>query len=251
MKSASFTPSPLLDLVESLTSSPEKVRSSSVPTRRRSNSLSSRWSLVDCPQDFVKSIAQLVYHSLYSKEKTSQQRRALAKVDPWSRLNPTIEEDIRTLVLPRTIEAFLKSVVSTLKLESEIQVQAMVLLDRLLGEKSLCLHHANWKPVLISVLMVSCKAYDDQAVWNSDFVRCQPGLTCSILKRLESLLLTQLEFRLTVSVSSYEKYRFELKHLQSTTLSLEKPNFGLAQRCADVNLGDEITEPVWAKVDSM
>jgi hypothetical protein len=62
--------------------------------------------------------------------------------------------------------------------------------------------------------MVACKAYDDKAVYNNDFIDCQRGLTPTILTRLEQHFLQVLDFKVNLKVSDYLRYFFELKHLQ-------------------------------------
>lgn len=101
----------------------------------------------------------------------------------------------------------------TINDQVEIQVMAIVFLDRLLTN-GLTLHYGNWRPVLLSVSMVACKTYDDKAVYNNDFIDCQRGLTPTLLTRLEQHLLQVLDFKVNLKVSDYLRYFFELKHLQ-------------------------------------
>lgn len=164
-----------------------------------------------------------------SSNLTYHQRKGLAKNDVFCSLNPTLNYDLETLVLPRTVKIFLSTVVNNLKLEVEIQVMAMVLLDRLLSStpknstSPFILHHGNWKPVTLGVCMVACKAYDDKAVFNSDFLSCQLGLTTAILSAIEKHILQLIDFRVSLSVSDYQRYWFELRHLQGVPSSIKAP----------------------------
>lgn len=174
------------------------------------------------------SMSQLVYHSI-PPNLTFAQRKAMTKNDIFSTLNPTLGYDLETLVLPRTVKIFISTLVAHLRLEVEIQVMAMVLLDRLLTSAKydpsmpFVLHHGNWKPVTLGVCMVACKAYDDKAVFNSDFLSCQAGLTASILTNIEKNILRLIDFRVSLSVSDYQRYWFELRHLQGVPTSMKAP----------------------------
>lgn len=175
-------------------------------------------------------MSDLVYHSIPLDE-SYHMRVTRSKSDVWCTFNPSLSQDLSSLLTPRTVKTFLSTLVQKLKLEVccndclrltlqvEIQVMAIVFLDRLLSN-GLTLHYGNWRPVLLSVSMVACKTYDDKAVYNNDFIDCQRGLTPTLLTRLEQHLLQVLDFKVNLKVSDYLRYFFELKHLQGMQASL-------------------------------
>eukprot|EP01126_Amoeba_proteus_P012476 TRINITY_DN15142_c0_g1_i2.p1 TRINITY_DN15142_c0_g1~~TRINITY_DN15142_c0_g1_i2.p1 ORF type:complete len:258 (-),score=19.71 TRINITY_DN15142_c0_g1_i2:65-838(-) len=214
-----FTLLALLNLIDCLTPPSTPPRG-----RRRSNSDHSRWGEVfSNSEDFVQSMTELVYHSIPLNE-LPVMRKIRAQTDSWCQFNPTLMEDLTSLLTLRAVKTFITTVVQKLKLESEIQVMSTVFLDRLLA-KGLILHCGNWKPVLLAVSMVACKAYDDKAVYNNDFVDCQKGLTPSILLGLEHHLLKELDFNVNLKLSDYQLYLFELRHLQGVGSPLKSPVF--------------------------
>eukprot|EP01126_Amoeba_proteus_P054613 TRINITY_DN672_c0_g2_i5.p1 TRINITY_DN672_c0_g2~~TRINITY_DN672_c0_g2_i5.p1 ORF type:complete len:249 (+),score=26.63 TRINITY_DN672_c0_g2_i5:178-924(+) len=209
----------LLDLVDRLTPPSTPPRG-----RRRSNSDHSRWGEVSSnPEDLIQSMSELVFHSINLHESATA-RRIRAQSDPWCRFNPTLQDDLATLLTARSIKSFLSTIVEKLKLELEIQVMSTVFMDRLLTN-GLTLHYGNWKPVLLAVSMVACKAYDDKAVYNNDFVDCQKGLTATLLTKLEQHLLKELDFKVNLKLSDYQRYLFELRHLQGVASPLKSPVF--------------------------
>jgi len=169
-------------------------------------------------------MARLVYY--YIPDHSYAVRKGLAKKDPFSALNPSLGTDLETLVLPRTVRMFLSTIVENLSLEVEIQVLAMGLLDRLLSSTcpvtstKFILHHGNWRPVVLGAAIVACKVYDDKAVYVADFVSCQRGLTPKMLCKLERLILTMVDFKVSLSVSDYHRYWFELRNLPSQGISV-------------------------------
>eukprot|EP01126_Amoeba_proteus_P054607 TRINITY_DN672_c0_g1_i11.p2 TRINITY_DN672_c0_g1~~TRINITY_DN672_c0_g1_i11.p2 ORF type:complete len:113 (-),score=16.12 TRINITY_DN672_c0_g1_i11:468-806(-) len=70
-------------------------------------------------------MSELVFHSINLHESATA-RRIRAQSDPWCRFNPTLQDDLATLLTARSIKSFLSTIVEKLKLELEIQVMVCV-----------------------------------------------------------------------------------------------------------------------------
>ncbi len=67
--------------------------------------------------------------------------------------------------------------------------------------------------MLVTVLLLSSKIWDDYHVRNADYCKLFEGLTLTRVNQLESTLLNILTFRLFVNVSEYSKYHFQIQDL--------------------------------------
>jgi hypothetical protein len=59
--------------------------------------------------------------------------------------------------------------------------------------------------------MLASKVWEDQAVWNVDFIELFPTLTVKDLNKLEGALLNYLEFSVGIKASEYVKVYFDLR----------------------------------------
>ena len=73
----------------------------------------------------------------------------------------------------------------------------------------------NWRRLTLSTLMLASKVWEDQAVWNIDFIELFPSINVKELNRLEQGLLSFLEFSVSVKAGEYVKVFFELRENSS------------------------------------
>lgn len=114
---------------------------------------------------------------------------------------PTIEE----------IEKFVYSVHKVGQLAPESLVMGMTYLIRAQSLSTLRLYPHNWKRFLLSCLILASKVWEDQAVWNVDFVDQFPNTSPSDLGKLEKLLLSLLNFDVSLNASQYAKTYFDVR----------------------------------------
>jgi len=97
------------------------------------------------------------------------------------------------------------------RLSPEAGIMCMIYIKRLLKKSSLKMVPENWRRVTMSCLMLASKVWEDQAVWNVDFIDLFPNLSVKDLNRLETQLLNSLEFSVSIPASEYVKTYFELR----------------------------------------
>mmetsp|Transcript_12893 Transcript_12893/g.40697 ORF Transcript_12893/g.40697 Transcript_12893/m.40697 type:complete len:469 (-) Transcript_12893:1248-2654(-) len=95
-------------------------------------------------------------------------------------------------------------------------VMFALLLDRLRTRMNLT--PQCWRRVVLSTLILSCKVWEDEAVWNSDFEELFPELDNKTLTQLEKQLLIILSYQVTMTAAQYAEYFFAMKSLAPAAL---------------------------------
>lgn len=89
----------------------------------------------------------------------------------------------------------------------------MAYVDRLVMFAGLSFNTYTWRRIVLGCIILASKVWEDQAVWNVDFIDVFPNLTLQDLGRLERCALDGLKFNVTLKSSVYTKYYFELRRL--------------------------------------
>jgi len=110
-----------------------------------------------------------------------------------------------------TIYHFLNTIFKVEKLPAEPGIMCLIYMRRLITKAKLKLHASNWRRVALSALILASKVWEDQAVWNVDFIELFPNVTVQDLNRLEKYILKILEFVVSIKSSEYVKIYFELR----------------------------------------
>jgi hypothetical protein len=134
----------------------------------------------------------------------------------WSEESHPFNENFIDLTVSPSVNnicLFLSTTFKLVDLSAECGVMSIAYLDRMLLITGVTLHPSNWKRLFLGAMIVASKVWEDQAVWNSDFLRAFPRLTIQDLSALERGYLTQLNYYLSLKASVYAKYYFELRAL--------------------------------------
>jgi hypothetical protein len=110
-----------------------------------------------------------------------------------------------------TVYEFIKSIFSTLGLNTESCIICLVYIDRLKERNSIVLTRNNWRPVILAILIVTSKVWDDVSVWNIEFAECFPIFHIKSINLMERLMLEALDYNLYISSSQYAKYYFAVR----------------------------------------
>lgn len=133
----------------------------------------------------------------------SEEYRSLdANVDAWT-----------TTPSQKTVENFLLHIFSHTVMSSECCVMALAYMDRLLEYTAVLLQPKNWRRLLLGALIVASKVWEDDAVWNEDFLHPFPSMKIADLGELERYYLNGLQFSVTLKPSVYAEYYFRLIRL--------------------------------------
>jgi len=113
----------------------------------------------------------------------------------------------------RIIYKFLNHIFTTENLPSEVAILCLAYIERLIKATQLCLHATNWRRVLLSALILASKVWEDQAVWNVDFIDVFTDMDVTDLNTLEKAFLKHIEYNVLITGQLYAKYYFELREL--------------------------------------
>eukprot|EP01117_Protostelium_nocturnum_P007938 TRINITY_DN2834_c0_g1_i1.p1 TRINITY_DN2834_c0_g1~~TRINITY_DN2834_c0_g1_i1.p1 ORF type:complete len:946 (+),score=308.37 TRINITY_DN2834_c0_g1_i1:367-3204(+) len=126
---------------------------------------------------------------------------------------PLTRQNFNFTIVPsvETIYHFLNTIFKVEKLPAEPGIMCLIYMRRIIHKSKLILHASNWRRVTLSALILASKVWEDQAVWNVDFIELFPNITVQDLNRLEKINLKILEFNVSIKSSEYVKVYFELR----------------------------------------
>jgi len=129
--------------------------------------------------------------------------------------NPLSFEEIDTSVPPSVdlIYHFFCEIFRVENLPPQCCILCLAYIERLIDLSGLTLHGSNWKRVALSALILASKVWEEQAVWNVDFLAVFPGASVKDLAKLEKAVLNFLQFNVCLKAGEYAKYYFELRSL--------------------------------------
>jgi hypothetical protein len=130
------------------------------------------------------------------------------------------------------IYKFLNTIFKAERLGAECGILCLAYIERIIALTGLSLHASNWRRVTLSALILASKVWEDQAVWNVDFLSVFPCVTVQDLAQLEKVILNLLQFNVSLKASLYAKYYFELRSLAEND-SIQFPLEPLSKEAAE------------------
>jgi hypothetical protein len=113
----------------------------------------------------------------------------------------------------KDIYRFVFSIFKAEKLPAECAILCLAYIERLIANTKITLHGTNWRRVTLGALILASKVWEDQAVWNVDFLSVFPNVNVNDLNKLEKYFLGLLTYNVSLKASEYCKYYFELREL--------------------------------------
>eukprot|EP01118_Nematostelium_gracile_P020435 TRINITY_DN990_c0_g1_i1.p1 TRINITY_DN990_c0_g1~~TRINITY_DN990_c0_g1_i1.p1 ORF type:complete len:290 (-),score=70.48 TRINITY_DN990_c0_g1_i1:89-958(-) len=156
---------------------------------------------------FVKQINDPSQHN--KQDKTHQNNYSIFDES----VHPLTSKNVNTTDIPsvETVEKMIKSIFKIGQLAPESLIMAVAYLERINRTSSYRLFAYNWKRTLLSTLILASKVWEDQAVWNIDFIELFPLTTPSDLGQLEKKILALLGFDVSLKASEYAKIYFDIR----------------------------------------
>ncbi|KAJ3431198.1 cyclin y isoform a [Anaeramoeba flamelloides] len=205
-----------------------KIQKKHTPLQRFSslgdelNKLSKEGSIVSPKKTFVlkcvsKALKKLVLteeeeenyklHEFYAIFDESKQEK---KIFPSIDYQVPVEEEIYQ---------FLYDISLSIDLHPESFILMLVYIERMIKKTGsewgipLALTSKTWKRIVLVTLLCGFKIWQDVPIWNVDFTCVNDNLRVSDLNELEGIVLTFLEFDVSVNKATYTKYYIELSNL--------------------------------------
>ena len=106
---------------------------------------------------------------------------------------------------------FLNNIYRAERLAPECLVMCLAYTERLLASTPIRMHASNWRRLVLSSLILASKVWEDQAVWNVDFLSVFPMVSVKDLNALERTYLRVLNYNVGMKASEYAKLYFDLR----------------------------------------
>jgi hypothetical protein len=140
-------------------------------------------------------------------------KKRINKVFSETEFPLTSDVDLTQPPSQEAVYDFLSIIFNAEQLSAECGVMAMAYVDRLQALTGVSIITSTWRRISLGCLILASKVWEDQAVWNVDFLNVFPNLTVKDLNNLEREVLNGLQFNVSLKASVYAKYYFELRSL--------------------------------------
>lgn len=87
----------------------------------------------------------------------------------------------------------------------------LVYLERVIDTKRVAALPNTWRLLTLGALILASKVWEDQSVWNADFVRYYDLSSAALFTRLERSFLSLIEFNVCLKASLYLRYFIALQ----------------------------------------
>ena len=166
----------------------------------------------------MRCLAERVLDEIQPQDKTDPQNRKELEVFDEA-LHPMTTNTLETSV-PKVeeLEKFINDIFKAGDMHPAAVVMAAAYLTRTLAATSVKLYPWSWRRVLLTCLILASKVWEDESVWNVDFLELFPSSTLKDLSSCETKILNLLSFDVEINASQYTKTYFELRskaHLKS------------------------------------
>jgi len=119
--------------------------------------------------------------------------------------------DLKAIPDSEAIEKFIKSIFKVGQLAPESLIMGIAYLNRALTGQKLCIYTNTWRRLVLSCLILASKVWEDQAVWNVDFLELFPLASTYDLGQMEKKILSCLGFDVSLKASEYAQIYFDLR----------------------------------------
>jgi len=129
--------------------------------------------------------------------------------------HPLTRELLDLVNLPEihTIYRYINMIFQVQRLHTECAILCLAYIERILSSNPVVLHPENWRRIVFGSILIATKVWEDESVWNVDFLDLFPLLTLVDLNNLENRFMELLKFNVLIVGSEYAKYYFELRAL--------------------------------------
>lgn len=120
-----------------------------------------------------------------------------------------------------TITRYISFLSMCIQLTPEVNIIALVYVNRLASNAQLVLTMANWRAVWLICIILAQKMWNDRPVKIGTISKFIPPMDKIMLRNLEARVLQLLEYSIGVKPSLYVKYYFELRQLFTTIMGFK------------------------------
>jgi hypothetical protein len=112
------------------------------------------------------------------------------------------------------IYVFVNTIFHVSELSPECAILTLAFLERIMtGKEGVILTPRTWRRTIMAIVILASKVWEEQAVWNADFLEHFPKVDIQDLNSQEAHLLKLLQWDVSCPGSLYAKYYFDLRRL--------------------------------------
>jgi len=188
----------------------------------KSNSTSSLFidSTISSPKtpELVRCIAEYYQKRILTADKANYEARGTFEIFDEAK-HPLTSKKVDTNNVPPVplVEKYIRDVYKVGQLAPESLIMAVAYLDRICENVGFQLYAFNWRRIILANMILASKVWEDQAVWNVDFIEMFPSTTPHDLGQMEKKLLSMLSFDVSLKASQYATIYFDLRAQSATT----------------------------------
>lgn len=112
----------------------------------------------------------------------------------------------------KEVNDFLQPIFHSERLGAEICIMMLAYVERVMVWKDVAMLPNTWRRVCLGALILASKVWEDQSVWNVDFVHCFDNVSAHDLGKLERDFLNLIEFNVGLKASAYVRYFLALQN---------------------------------------
>jgi len=188
----------------------------------KSNSTSTLFidSTISSPKtpELVRCIAEYFTKRISPSDKTSPEERASQEIFDESKYPLTSRKvDVSNSPPLAMVEKYIRDVYKVGQLAPESLIMAVAYIDRIEETSKLKLFGYNWRRCILANMILASKVWEDQAVWNVDFIDMFPCATPHDLGQMEKKLLSLLTIAVSLKASQYATIYFDLRAQSAST----------------------------------
>ena len=83
-------------------------------------------------------------------------------------------------------------------MEKEIPLMALVYIERFMNQTGMLLNHWNWRRIVLTVLIIASKVWDDDSLENIHFPQVMPDISLKEVNNLEKIFLELIDYKLHI-----------------------------------------------------
>ena len=123
-----------------------------------------------------------------------------------------VKAEVDTTLSKYKIYEFIEVLLGSLNLHLEWVLISLAYLETLMTSKGVEIRASNWRPLLLTWMILACKYWEEGGYWNSDFAEIV-NFPVEVINKIESIALNLLEYKLYLSSHLYSEYYLEVRAL--------------------------------------
>jgi hypothetical protein len=182
----------------------------------KSNSTSTLFvdSTISSPKtpELVRCVAEWFQKHILPSDKGTTDMKILFEIwDEGKHPITSKKVDVQNIPPVPLVEKYIRDIFKVGQLAPESLIMAVAYLERIMTIANFQMFPFSWRRIILSCLILASKVWEDQAVWNVDFIDMFPLTTPYDLGQMEKKLLSLLSFDVSLRASQYAKIYFDLR----------------------------------------